>query len=174
MGHKLYLLESLKLRKGDTFEFGSWKGKPIEWQVLTNRGGILCISKYCLDERRFDSKSNYWDYSELRQWLNLDFINKAFNSEENNFLQSYEGDKVTLLSIEEVERYFPSKSKRKGTFRDGSASFWWLRSRFNVYSAADVGADGDLNVDYVGCASGSVRPVIFLKKDVENYLEPEA
>ena len=179
MGRKLYLLESMKLKKGDTFEFGVWKEQPIEWQVLATRGSILCISKYSIEKRRFDEESDVWKNSELRQWLNSDFYNKAFNSEEKSFLQPYEGDKVTLLSEEEAKKYLPSKSKRIANFKDGSREWWlqwwWLRSRVSYdLCAATVHIDGSIYNGYVNDDSGCVRPVILLRKDVENYLEPEA
>jgi len=174
MGRKLYLLESMNLERGDTFEFGVWNNKPIEWQVLANRGGILCISKYCLAESIFDPKSNKWETSELRQWLNSDFYNKAFDSEEKSFILSNKEDKVTLLSFEEAYEFLPTNSKRIATYKGRFKISWWLRSRGVNNSAVRVFPDGyihiyDLSVDVMG----SVRPVIYLKKDVENFLEPE-
>lgn len=175
MGRKLSLLESMKLKKGDTFEFGMWNYLPIEWQVLATRGGIFCISRYCLATRRFDKSSSIWEYSELRQWVNSEFFNKAFNFEEKSFLLPYEGDKVTLLSEEEAKKYLPTNSKRVATKRNGNWAWWWLRSR-GEYASDVAFVDNNGAIDYtyyVGVASGAVRPAILLKKDVENYLEPE-
>ena len=75
---------------GDYITFGSYpQGEngevaPIEWLVLKVQDGkALLLSKYGLDAHRFD-KYTYqgWDKSEIRGWLNDDFLNKAFTASE--------------------------------------------------------------------------------------------
>ncbi len=70
--------------------------EPIEWLVLDNDGKTaLLLSKYGLDCRPFHGDIaglpergwgwSYWDYWEkcdLRLWLNSDFLQNAFTSEE--------------------------------------------------------------------------------------------
>ena len=80
---------------GDYIKFGSYpqtsngQVQPIEWQVLSKENNkMLVISKYGLDARRFDSSSNNWENSEIRQWLNSEFYNKAFNDNEKKLIRN--------------------------------------------------------------------------------------
>lgn len=82
---------------GDTFSFGQYNNKPIEWEVLDkNENSMLLISKYVLDYLPlFDTSSeitteNYqnacWEESTIRKWLNENFYNNAFNEQEQEIL----------------------------------------------------------------------------------------
>ena len=80
---------------------------------------MLVISKYGLEARRFDSSSNDWKKSEIRQWLNYYFYNKAFNFQEKKYIKPFNLsdvgtiDKIFLLSQEEAEKYFSNNKARK-------------------------------------------------------------
>ena len=102
----------------------------------------LVISKYGLDARRFDAKSNNWEISEIRQWLNNEFYNGTFKDEEKNAILEYReaGCKVFLLSEEEAGKYFKNNEDRKacptpyakgrGAYTNddrGGSCWWWLR-----------------------------------------------
>ena len=117
---------------GDYIFFGTYEqdndlsnGKEdVEWLVLeVENKKMLLISKYALDCKRFNEPttdlSKPWIYSDLRKWLNNDFLNTAFSDNEkvkisvtkygrNNVLQ----DKVFLLDVAEAERYFSTDSAR--------------------------------------------------------------
>lgn len=103
----------------------------IEWEILDTEGEkALLLSKYVLDccPEVFDDRSITWEDSDVRRWLNDDFLNKAFTSAEqqailtthvsNEGYPEYEvpsspdtDDKVFLLSIGEVLKYFvPSQN----------------------------------------------------------------
>ena len=90
---------------GDFIKFGNYPQtangdiNPIEWQVLAIEDNkMFVISKYGLDTRRFDSHSNDWWNSEISEWLNKDFYNKAFNEEEKKCIS-----RKCLLSKEEAK-----------------------------------------------------------------------
>ena len=121
--------------------------QPIDWQVLAIEDNkMLLLSKYGLEAKRFDVSSNNWKNSEIRQWLNGDFYNKAFSEQErkninpSNLSDAGTTDNVFLLSKEEVERYFAKNKLRKcnateyakatGDYvsSDNGYSYWWLRS----------------------------------------------
>jgi hypothetical protein len=80
-------------------------------------------------------------------------------------------DKVFLLSIEEVNRYFKGDADRVAYGRDGRAGFWWLRSPgISSYIAAYVSDGG--NVDDYGYVSvigrgvsdaHGVRPALWIQ-----------
>lgn len=128
-------------------------GGDIQWQVLDVSGDqALIISRYCLDAAKFHNTKEAvtWETSDLRCWLNNDFLYMAFSSAELNNIRStslstpdstYGGktggrdttDKVFCLSIDEAERYFASDSSRKAArtaYAKGQTSYdwWWLRS----------------------------------------------
>jgi len=91
-------------------------------------------------------------------------------------------DRIFLLSIEEVVEYFGNsgqlKNKPQGAYRindqynsariatdkDGTASWWWLRSPgFHGYTTARVDSDGNLDIPGdVNYGNGGVRPALWL------------
>ena len=145
-----------------------------------------------------------WEACSLRKWLNGAFISNAFSKEEQAWIPTvtvsadrnpdYDTDpgnatqdKVFLLSIPEVSKYFDSDDARKcgateyakaqgawtsdSDSADGKATcWWWLRSPGNSNSQSDaarVGADGD--VDERGYVvdedSDAVRPALWITLD---------
>ncbi len=169
---------------GDTIYFGKYEqdntssnGKEeIEWKVLDKdeNGRMLVISKYAVDCVNYHSspKQITWENSDIRKWLNNDFIANAFSSKEKSYIKTttvdnsgnpdYKvnggnstNDRVFLLSIDEAKRYFPKAIDRiciatnhaqtKGSELDGitRACRWWLRSPGStLYSASSVKIDG--------------------------------
>ena len=120
-------------RIGDTITFGSyWQNsslakEPIEWNVLDVKNDkALVISKYALDCQPYNETyaDATWETCTLRRWLNSDFLNTAFTSNEQDkiaittvtadanpeYYDTNQGndtkDKVFLLSIEQAKQYF--------------------------------------------------------------------
>lgn len=146
-------------RVGQTVTMGvypmesSGYGGDIQWQVLdVSEDKALIITKDCLDAAKFHNTKEAvtWETSDLRCWLNNDFLYMAFSNAELDYIQSTglstpdstygnktggsdTTDKVFCLSIDEAERYFSSDSDRKAT-RTAYAKertpydWWWLRS----------------------------------------------
>ena len=78
------LVVSLQIEKPKkTVEFGTYDGKSIVWEVMDTLedGSEILVTKKCVDERIFDEGSNMWETSNLRSWLNSDFI-EEFSLEE--------------------------------------------------------------------------------------------
>ena len=81
------------LKENDTIFFGKYEQdgnlengpEPIEWIVLgIKENKALLVSKYILDFKEmhpYDEQFN-WENSELRDWLNDDFFQKAFSYSE--------------------------------------------------------------------------------------------
>lgn len=181
---------------GDIVQFGTYEqdnnttngNEVIDWVVLDRRDGkLLVISKNVLDYTQY-KKGEYcgkatWETSFLRKWLNNNFLELAFSSNEQAMIQttnvsSSETDKLFVLSVEEANTYFVSnferscvpsyyvaslrKMLRNGTDYDSCS--WWLRSTgINQNRAACVAGDGQIsefgceNNQYVG-----VRPVLWI------------
>ena len=129
------------LNVGDTFTFGMYEQdgsivngmEDIKWRILSkNRNEMLVISDAVLDFKIYDDYSNdtiTWELSSIRQWLNSDFINTAFNEEEKSVIQNAKvenntnddygtdagndtSDKVFLLSLEEAKECFDDNEAR--------------------------------------------------------------
>ena len=100
---------------------------PIEWLVLERNGDeITLISRYALDCRLYheEQASVTWETCGVRAWLNGEFLSEAFTDEESSAIvtthlnnpdnPTYEtpggndtDDRVFLLSVDEVSRFFP-------------------------------------------------------------------
>ena len=119
-----------------TIKFGSYpqsdpsgnKKEPIEWIVIDRQENkSLILSKYILDCKCYNDIESpvTWESCTLRKWLNDDFLQQAFNYDEqqaiiltevsniddiNEIYYSIGGnntnDKVFLLSKEEIKKYF--------------------------------------------------------------------
>ena len=77
-----------RIKIGDTVTFGQYQNKPLEWSVIdiNEEKGYLLWLKDTIDDRAFDQSdetaaqnasnfgSNYWESSDLRRWLNEDFL----------------------------------------------------------------------------------------------------
>ena len=179
------------IKVGDTYTFGAYEqdnstsnGKEaIEWTVLDKDGmSLLLISKQALDCQQYNTSYTdvTWESCSLRKWMNGTFLNKAFNAEEQAQIQNTTvsadknpeyntnpgnatTDKVFLLSINEVEKYFNSDEARKcaptayakaqGAYTSDSyktasgaaTCWWWLRSPGLTQNyAANVNNDGSV------------------------------
>lgn len=63
--------------------------QPIRWRILSESNGkalLLCDS--IIESRRFDDEDNNYRQSEIREWLNGDFLNNAFNSLQRDLIES--------------------------------------------------------------------------------------
>ena len=200
---------------GDIVYFGTYEqdndtsnGKEnIEWRVLAKENNrVLVISDKALDRQPYNSSYTEevtWENCSLRKWLNGTFLNKAFSTEEQAQIQNTTvsadnnpqystnpgnatTDKVFLLSINEVEKYFNSDEARKcaptayakaqgastsDTFKTPSGAatcWWWLRSPGDDQSsAAYVYFGGDVFElgNYVFSGLNAVRPAMWITID---------
>ncbi len=190
---------------GDIYSFGSYEQdnnksngqENIEWLVLAKDGTkILVISKYALDCKPYNTRDTgvTWETCTLREWLNSDFINAAFSADEKAMIPAVTvsadknpnyrtnpgnttQDKVFLLSITEVNKYFSSYNAREcepTDYADSGGAYvstyngncwWWLRSPgYSQYRAAVVDDYGDVN-EYgrvANCLIYAVRPALWI------------
>lgn len=114
------------IKVGDFISFGHYETdnvdedgyEPVTWIVLAREGNnALLISHLILDIMPFHSDKSGTDYahSDIRAWLNDDFVTTAFSAEEQEALNDTSlSDKVFLLSREEARTYFgDNRSKSK-------------------------------------------------------------
>ncbi len=193
---------------GSYITFGTYEqdnntsnGKEVvEWLVLAKENNrLLVISRYGLDCKPFKDSgalSATWGTCTLRTWLNEDFLNNTFSNTEQAMIPtvtvsadknpkydtnpgSDTQDKVFLLSVEEVFRYFATDSIQYGSAIECQATaytrakgayygkysyncMWWLRTpginSEYVATACDLG----------GCARSddderAVRPALWVE-----------
>ena len=129
-----FVLQYYNVTIGDTITFGKYKDDAIVWKVLQRDGNrVLLLSKYGLTSRIFNDdyeQPTTWQDCSLRKWLNNDFYNSCFTSEEkkrilitdvsadkNPEFSTSPGkstkDKVFLLSINEVISLFPANERER-------------------------------------------------------------
>ena len=157
-----------KLRVGDTVEFGRYEQdnnfgngpEAIEWEVLEiEDGSALIVSRYGLDAKSYHDiyTEITWERCTLRNWLNNDFYDEAFNEAERNQILSTTvinpenstygtsggdstEDRVFLLSLADARRFYETDRQRvldatayakaNDVFisEDNGRTFWWLRT----------------------------------------------
>lgn len=198
------------IKVGDYVRFGRYydldeedviKKVPIIWRVLDiDDGYCLLLSKDILKTMPYNyswSPTN-WKESNIRLWLNYDFYDSAFDTKEQELIkqvftenignyafdisQDYKtNDKVFLLSIEEIKKYYTHNrdfislgtkyAKKEGLWiskyiSSEGYSVWWLRSPGKTTSSAAImHADGSLGLggDGVATKGNGVRPSVWVK-----------
>lgn len=155
------------LKVGDYFEVAGTK-----WRILDIKPcGYVCLSDALEERKIFDSETNNWKLSSLREYLNNDFYKKiADEIMEKNILPfgrdllSLDGqteygnctDYVSLLSIDDYRLY------RK--LIPNNEQWWWLLTPWstpcNGYETqvSVASPSGDIGYDYCS-SSGGVRPL---------------
>ena len=179
---------------GDVVTFGTYPyaedgtKAPVEWIVVdieAATGNAVLLSKYILDARRYDEKSNVWRTSELRTWLNSEFRDNMFSSEEKSQIDN---QYVTLMSMKEVKKLLKGDKRmavptpyalKKGLYHreDIAGAHWWLRTPgYLSDTEAGILNDGSL------CQAGErvkdsrygIRPLIRVPADIFHSNEAEA
>lgn len=170
---------SRKLGVGDTFELAG-----LTWKILEiTDAGYKCIAERLDESMKFDSQRNNWTASDLRNYLNTDFLKDLEEAvgEDNIIpferdLLSLDGqteygkceDKVSLLTVDEYRQY--------RALIPNADYWWWLITPWSTpcneieRSVTVVSPAGD--IDLIGCDFDfGVRPfcifssVIFESED---------
>ena len=150
----------------DYYYFYCWrKVEPIQWRYLSQNGdNVQFVSEKVLNHQVWNKTEhedginlNNYKYSDIRKWLNSDFLEQAFyydssliqtvnvdNSSEstgnssNRYACEDTRDKVYLLSYKDItnEDYgFTDDASRIAYDADGEAQDYWLRSPLGSDSA---------------------------------------
>ncbi|MGI5928464.1 DUF6273 domain-containing protein [Pseudoflavonifractor sp.] len=91
------------LETGAYVQLGTWEGEPLLWQAAEQQkdGSWLLLAVDAVDSRAFDQDGDFgssrWSDSDLREWLNGDFLTSAFDQSEQEMLVT--GSHRVLLSI---------------------------------------------------------------------------
>lgn len=169
--------------EGNSVLFGKYKSteagdrKPIKWRVLAEKeNAILVISEYILDYKFYNDIFGdvTWESCALRKWLNNEFLNSAFDKDEQKLIKLSEVvadqnpryatdpgnntiDKVFLLSINEAKKLSKDIIRCESTPYAFSnyplESTWCLRTpgKCQPYVATvSMWAGGVVDIDYSG------------------------
>lgn len=186
---------------GSSVQFGTYEQdndlsngtEIIEWTVLDKKENkLLLISTYNLDCLQTHAGRVFptWEKSDIRKWLNYDFLIKSFSEEELrriplSSLTTPSGgadteDFVFLLSREEAKKYFSNNKARQtqptyyavmhgdtlspSTSARSRCQAWWLRSpmRGSDYFADYASLDGSINNYYAISDFGGIRPALWI------------
>lgn len=163
------------LKVGDTFELAG-----LTWKILDiTTEGYMCLADRLTDRMAFDSSSNDWIQSQLREYLNTELIEKIADEigEENivsfkRDLLSLDGqteygeceDKVSLLTVDEYR-------KCRKLIPNTDDYWWWLISPWSTAcndwstSVAVVSSSGGIYRN--GCdVDDGVRPVCIFSPSI--------
>lgn len=170
------------LKIGDTFELAG-----LNWKILNiSDSGYMCVADKLDEEMVFDKESNDWIKSQLREYLNTDFIDRITDEigednliEFNRDLISLDGqaeydyceDKVSLLTVDEYRKY-------RSLIPNTDDYWWWLISPWstpcNGYErqVTVVAPSGDIYGHYCDYGRG-VRPVCIFSSAIFESEEEE-
>lgn len=174
---------------GEFYKDETYEKEKIEWLVLSeDEEKLFVVSKKPLLSRHFDKKPRKWRDSEIRQWLNSDFLNEAFSHyEQPSIIKTHittthiteepcagydcedvhTHDRIFLLSSEETEKYFPKEYRQ-----DKNA--WWLRNTEGTGGTGFlVGEDGSFcgQVDTQNVCG--IRPAMYISRNYNELLPLE-
>ena len=159
---------------GDTFEL-----VDTTWKILDiTSAGYICLAD-SIEERQFDSDSSNWENSNLRDYLNEEFLEKiaAEIGLENivpfeRDLLSLDGqteygkceDKVSLLTVDEYRKY-------RNLIPNTKDYWWWLVSPWstpcNDYKRAVAFVSSAGYIDRNRCDNyDGVRPVCIFSSSI--------
>ena len=199
-------METVGVKAGDIITLGRYEqdgdltngAEAVEWQVLAvEEARALVISRYGLAVKPYnESFANVtWETCSLRAWLNGEFFNSVFSAEEKGRIREVmlgnpdnekyrvkggndTADRIFLLSIDEVNRFFadnvtrqcqPSAAaKNTGAYvseKYAGMTWWWLRSPGESdLNAAYVDSSGSVIISgsYVFMKDGAARPAFWL------------
>lgn len=124
------------LKIGDKFKLAG-----LNWEILNIiDSGYMCVADKLDEEMVFDKESNDWIKSQLREYLNTDFIDRiADEIGEDNLIEfnrdlisldgqteyDYCADKVSLLTVDEYRKY-------RSLIPNTDDYWWWLISPWST------------------------------------------
>lgn len=191
---------------GSIVNFGNYEqdgvynngAEPIEWIVLDRRGSqVLLLSRYGLDTQPYhrSAMAINWSNSSVRQWLQSDFYNEAFSTEEQAMIATTHNstpinsnnagspgpdtyDKVFFLSSTEATKYLTTQEDRmvkatsyalmRGAGTNYSQnSYWWLRSYADGSRkrVLMINSQGNVYASTIDDYKAVVRPAVWVNVD---------
>ena len=162
---------------------GGKTASPLAWRVLEKKDGMtLLITENMIDNLLFSAeRDNEWENSNLRDWLNGEFIATAFDDEEREkIVNVLPNDKIFLLSLDDYKKYFSDPKDARAGYSDYTRqktseeyqtsikdpyAFWWLRTANETSPGylCHVCDDGQINALMLSDSTDGVRPAMWVK-----------
>ena len=150
---------------GYTFKNGSvyyFKVEPIKWRIVSEDQdqNMVLICESILQNNMFDATENTWRTSDIREWLNNYFIDKAFINLQKSYILN------TSIDDENDKLYLPSKDNVLNPEYefDSDASAWDTnRQKLVTDYARATGAFADMTGD-----EGSGNGIWMLRTPADN------
>lgn len=174
-------VELSTLKPGEVFELAG-----LKWKVLDITGeGYACLSdklnleKKLIKSMIFDSRCNDWKQSNLRRYLNTEFLDEISKAIEVDNIVPFERDllsldgqteygtcydRVSLLSADEYRKY-------RNLIPNTEDYWWWLITAYYtkksncVNGALRISPSGYICDEYIGNGN-KVRPFCILKSNI--------
>ena len=182
------ICQLLLLPVGHTVQLGHWEQngsaedgmEPIEWVVAQQQqGDLLLICKSFLTQRAFHVGNSdvAWKTSDLRKWLNEDFLQTAFDAHEQAMLgrrtivshspsQSQTRDIVFVPSEEEIQAMLPFFDLPARAHGVKDTTWSWLRDT-NGASMAQAWVWKQKKVSMFAAAQRlPVMPAVYVRYDL--------
>lgn len=187
---------------GDEIEFGKFykdnasKMEPLKWVVLdVTPNSYLVITKECIMGKNFNEEQNNtdWEQCSLRKWLNNDFYNLAFSSEEQKYIINTEitnedgffsigmkpnklsntNDRIFILSVNEARILFKNDESRQAKVTkyaaETGADFDYIEGRGRWWLRT---TNKNLNFAYAILFLGRVSEFPFYVNDGDGAIRP--
>jgi len=138
-------LEPDQIKVGKTIKFGDYHGAE-EWLVIDiDDGKALLLAEKVVDAKAYDDDNSDWETSDLREWLNSDYLEEAFDDSEQKALAEVDGDRVFILTLDQANELLDRESKRAYAtdyaIDNGvqaaktKASIWWVNTPLGTHKA---------------------------------------
>lgn len=131
-------------------DYGTQSGKPISWFIVGDDGEhLVLMSEKVLDVKKFDDKEKVESYtkSSLCDYLNTDFVNETFSSEERKklvFVNDKDNCMVTLPSLDNLLDLYGDMNYVKDGYY-GSESYFEANKKIGA-KPTQVAIDNDIDV----------------------------
>jgi len=149
------------LKVGDKYELCNYMKKPIIWNVLDVRGGFAYITtEKIIDYVAYDETG----YRDIEKASIFNFLNSDFTKEIGLFENNVYILEFTLLSKEEIEKYYKGKSAIcKDLDSDENTSGWWLRTeQYPSFENFLISYEGEIEKPLSLKYALGVRPSIWI------------
>ncbi len=166
-----------KIANYEVVYLGDYNFRCIPWRIVDEQEDkMLVVADKGLDFAPFDENfETSWSECSLRQW-----IKEADFDIEAEIVPNENGDDIFLLTVEQVEKYFPDADLRRITtdkdilseYRDNTSDDcfddfvpWWTATDIpSVGNVCVVDARGNTNLCMPPFDVAFIRPAMWIKK----------
>lgn len=163
VGKEKYFLKQTKI--GDIYSIGEIDGEPIMWKAIGKKNGktlLLCEQKVSKEITREE-----WENSEIRRYLNCDYLKYFNNNQVANIMINEQEDKIFLLSRTEIEEYLPRENMRifpeawrtRSTWGSSGGGIMSILSKEYIYVSSRGKIESETMTMYLNCCA---RPAFWI------------